>query len=779
MQQIMRRLIAVIKVENMKKTISAALLISICFSMLPAGEDLFVEGESAHLQQEGETEFSCEIRDAFGSPVQFRTAADGRIDLSLLPAGYYRLRSDGREKTFCILAKIRKEGVHSPFGIDVAVRGGLGPFKGRRAEGLQFYRRLLKNAGGAAIRERFYWSEIECTPGKLDFRSTENVINSLCGDEIDSSMVISNPPHFRTVAGDLSRDLVAVYRFARASAERFRGRVLCWEFWNEQDLSPVFGSAPWKFTALQKAAYLGCKAGDPDTPVSAGSFSLYPVGDGMISGQMFAGDMAEYCDLFNYHIYAPLREYPAIFDGIRRFLREELQHDMPIWVTEYGTHAEGNATEKGISPGTPSLNAEQEMLWSEFLPKAAILLQQNGVTRSFAFVLRRHIEQNGLKEWGMLRKDLSVKPLYAAYAVLNREIGSAKLCGELKLLPKGRCFVYRQPDGTCSLVLWNRSGLEEAGGVLQKGELSRRYDSETELVCRDALTAKQIFGTPVALKRRAGRMILPVTRYPLYVHGLKNVPEGIEPPEPEGRKPAPRSDLDKAVVLDADVTGENSLLIRITNLDEREKRIRLSHNFTKAEGIPQILSIGAFAAVQLPVTKLKLEEDGAIICGTANDKKITRCFIPPHFFQMRSVPLSGADSPSRWRKHSSGEMSILWDENVRGLKIDGSFPRLDRWIYPRFIFVAEERELLKQAVGISFAIRTEQTRKTLSSPSLVWVIVDGKKYRFSYRPSTGEWVENKILFPKGRVEGFEIGMNPKKEKITYWIRNVRLLYSSR
>ena len=106
MQQIMRRLIAVIKVENMKKTISAALLISICFSMLPAGEDLFVEGESAHLQQEGETEFSCEIRDAFGSPVQFRTAADGRIDLSLLPAGYYRLRSDGKEKTFCILAKI-------------------------------------------------------------------------------------------------------------------------------------------------------------------------------------------------------------------------------------------------------------------------------------------------------------------------------------------------------------------------------------------------------------------------------------------------------------------------------------------------------------------------------------------------------------------------------------------------------------------------------------------------------------------------------------------------
>lgn len=764
----------------MKKTTFSTLLVAICCMILPAGQDLFLEGEGAGWKLESGATLSYEIRDAFGTPVQRGTAADGRIDLSRLPCGYYRLRVGEEEKTFCILAKMREEGRRSPFGIDVAVRGGLGPFKGRRAEGIQFYRKLLKAAGASAIRERFYWFEIERAPGKLDFRSTESVLNPLCAADIGSSLVISHPPATSGKAGEsIPDDPVAVYRFARAAAERFRGRVLCWEFWNEQDLAPAFTAAPWKFTVLQKAAYLGCKAGDPDTPVSAGSFSLYPVGGNMISGLMFAGDMAEYCDLFNYHVYAPLCEYPVIFDGIHRFLREELQHDMPIWITEYGTHAEGDASSGGISPGTLSLTEEQEMLWSEFLPKAAILLQQNGVTRSFVFVLRRHIERNGLKEWGMLRKDLSVKPVYAAYAVLNREIGSADLCGELKLLPRGRCFVYRQPDGTFSLVLWNRSGLDDARGVLSKEEFRRRYESETELVCRDALTAKQVFGTPVALRRTGDRVILPVSRYPLYVHGLRSVPAGITPPKVQGGKIAARRDLDKTVILDADVTGEDSLMIRITNLDDREKQIRLSHNFTEAAGFPPTVSVGAFATVRIPVNKLKLKEDGAVICGTANDKKMTRLFIPAHFFQMRCIPFAAADSPSRWIKHTSGRMTILWDENVRGLKIDGTFQKPDRWIYPRFMFRPEERELLKNVVGIKFEIRTEQTRKTLSSPSIVWVIADGKKYRFPYRPSTGEWVENKILFPKGRVEGIEIGMNPKQEKITYWIRNIQLLSNSR
>ena len=89
----------------------------------------------------------------------------------------------------------------------------------------------------------------------------------------------------------------------------------------------------------------------------------------------------------------------------------------------------------------------------------------------------------------------------------------------------------------------------------------------------------------------------------------------------------------------------------------------------------------------------------------------------------------------------------------------------------------EEEALWQDAAGISFEIRTEQTRETLSNPSLVWVTVaGGRKYRFSCKPSTGDWVENKVLFPKEKILSFEIGMNPKKEKITYWIRNISLLY---
>ena len=144
---------------------------------------------------------------------------------------------------------------------------------------------------------------------------------------------------------------------------------------------------------------------------------------------------------------------------------------------------------------------------------------------------------------------------------------------------------------------------------------------------------------------------------------------------------------------------------------------------------------------------------------------------------MRRLPLKAFLEVSRWKKRSSGEMSIVWDENVGGLKIDGSFHTPDRWIYPSFSFRKGEVSLLKDAVGIGFEIRTAQTKENLSNPSLVWITVEGgRKYRFSFKPSTGDWVENKVLFPEGKVLSIEIGMNPKKEKITYWIRNISLLY---
>ncbi|MPM64701.1 hypothetical protein SDC9_111589 [bioreactor metagenome] len=160
-----------------------------------------------------------------------------------------------------------------------------------------------------------------------------------------------------------------------------------------------------------------------------------------------------------------------------------------------------------------------------------------------------------------------------------------------------------------------------------------------------------------------------------------------------------------------------------------------------------------------------------------NGKRATRLVISPHHFQMESRAFEPAGDSARWQKNSSGESRIVRDENVDALKIDASFNQRDKWVYPRFTLNKEERSAFDKAVGLSFEIRTEQNRKEMSSPSLVWItMTDGKKYRLDYKPSLGDWGEVRIMFPEGQVQSFEIGMNPKKESITYWIRNVRLLY---
>ncbi len=740
-------------------------------------EDVFSPGDS-RFQAAGEGMTSpYELRDAFGSPVRKGRMQNGSIALSGLPCGYYWVSAEGGERSFCILPAFAGNVTQSPFAVDVAVRGGLGDFRGRMREGLLFYRRLLERSGTAAFRERFYWFEIERKPGAFAFSSAERILRPLSGER-KISFVVSGPPEFRKDRNGFPSSLVDVYRFARACAEKFRGKSLCWEFWNEQDQGSLFLPAPWKYTALQKAAWLGFKAGDPECLVSAGSFCTYPLGGEMISGTMFAGELAEYCDLFNFHIYTPLSRYPEVISGIRKFLHEEVKCDMPVWITECGTHAEGDASFQGVSADTRSLNKKQEMIWCEFLPKANLTLRQLGVSRIFTFVLRRHIERNGLKEWGMVRKDLSVKPLYAAYAVMNREIGSAELLGEAPVLEDGKCFVFRRKDGTFSLVLWNCSALDrQREEPLPESECDRLYERRISLPGSGKIVAVNVFGTPVPVQRSGKNVYLTATKYPVYVHGFRQIPPGVRQPDPEGEKRAPSDSLDRTIVFDGDLTGKNSMRVSVTNLDTVPKRIRIEHNLLSAAGIPAEVFVEPLASAGFSVTDIRSGSGGIEFRGRVDGKRSTRLFLPAHFFQMRRVPLKGFQEVGRWRKHSSGRMEIVWDENVGGLKVDAVFQKPDRWIYPAFAFRKEEESLLKDAVGISFEIRTEQTEETLSNPSLVWVSVAGdRKYRFPCKPSVGNWVENKVLFPKGKILAVEIGMNPKKERITYWIRNISLLY---
>ena len=130
-------------------------------------------------------------------------------------------------------------------------------------------------------------------------------------------------------------DLRDVYAFARALATQFRGRVQAWEAWNEPDIKLFFTHPSSESAALQKAAYLGFHAVDPQLRVLGPSMAY-----GTFSENLLENGTGQYLDIWNYHIYAD----PSAYAARRRGFQNQLTRHgirVPDWITEAGDPLEG------------------------------------------------------------------------------------------------------------------------------------------------------------------------------------------------------------------------------------------------------------------------------------------------------------------------------------------------------------------------------------------------------------------------------------------------------
>lgn len=348
-------------------------------------------------------------------------------------------------------------------------------------------------SGLAWVRDRMSWSDIENEPGA--FRLCQYIPNGwLLGRRgIRVSNTYHDAPKFtKKHSKDLPDDLFATYRFARNAASKAKGCTEAWEFWNEEDAGFTVEGA-WDYAANLKAASLGYRAGNPNAVILNGAFCVYPLRD--YTDAVFNNDAAEYISAFNFHTYKPIREYPEVISGLRKFLAGHGVPELPIWLTEHGTQAPGPASTKSYYPGLKSYSPEQEMTVAEFIPKAQITMQSLGVARDFFFILSPYNE--GVKDWGLLRKDYTARPGYFAFAAMVKELGNAKLLGKLDT-PKGiRAFLYEQPDGRQTVAFWSESDLDlEPNEKIQVGS-KELYKRTFTIAAKDgAFTVRDLFGTP-------------------------------------------------------------------------------------------------------------------------------------------------------------------------------------------------------------------------------------------------------------------------------------------
>ena len=130
--------------------------------------------------------------------------------------------------------------------------------------------------------------------------------------------------------GDRSRfpvDLREAYRFHREMARRWQGKVLAFEPWNEADAWNFGNHTGSEMATMQKASYLGLKAGNPRVIVCQNAFTS-DRRPGTL--QDFHANRAwPYFETFNHHDYEPFEHYAPHYAAFRA-----VSAGRPMWLTE-------------------------------------------------------------------------------------------------------------------------------------------------------------------------------------------------------------------------------------------------------------------------------------------------------------------------------------------------------------------------------------------------------------------------------------------------------------
>jgi hypothetical protein len=731
--------------------------------------------------------------------------------LDPLPNGYYKLKLSSEEgsfegfRSFAILADPAslKLNPDSFFALDSAQSWLANADAGNKlhpGNGFETTSEVVRRAGAGMVRERMSWGEVEAKEGVFKWARYKENADLLAARGVRTlGMYHDAPAWAKDGNAQLPGDLLAAYRFAREAAGAMRGRMAAWEFWNEQDIA-FAPEAAWDYASALKAAYLGFKAADPEMPVAIGGYCGVPPMP--YADLVMENGAAEYFDIFNVHYYQPVRELPEICARIRAHMKQFGIEGRPLWITENGCRADGAARAPSFMPGMKAHSPEQEMIVAEYIPKIMIGLQAEGVARDFLFVLPPYNEHSGNKDWGLMRRDYTVKPGYVAFATLSAQLGAAELEGEYKAADGVKAYLYRCPDGSQTLVCWSLSeiDLEDNRPNLDASDLREK---RFQLPQTGEIKGVDLFGSP--FKADASKAL--ATRYPVFLTGLSGLRPSKLLPKSLNQAVEP-SGYDKTIVFRVKLTPDFELAnekdhvkirkenlpfkLLVYNFSDREKRGVISISGAAAAGLPEKASIPAFGVAEFDLTLLKLDrkfQSAMVVSGVFEGKKATPLRMPvQNTAQMtaesRQTAMPSMVDPANWRSNSSGKMEISYDEAAKAVRFRTVFPAgVDRWTYPEYSLQLPQ-ESLKGAVGIGFEA------KVSSAPGVAQMLVmavrqeakeGGRTVYLKVDAPKESWEErfapiHPSLDPE-QVKTLRIGLNSNVDDISCWIRNVRIFYA--
>ena len=643
---------------------------------------------------------------------------------------------------------------------------------------------LIATTGVRHVRERLRWKEVAPTKEKWNPGHYLENAEMLSKRGLRVSGMFHDTAKYARPNRCLPRDPIATFDFCRRLAETFGDRMEMWEFWNEEDIG-FTNEAAWEYATQLKAAVLGFRAGGFGGIVAPGAFCREIRGG--YDETFLKNDPMKYVDVVNFHTYCSPKQYPEVFRNLRDMFARHGVCDRAVVLTECGTNQEGNSDTDGNQKGLKAHSPDQEKVQEEFIVKSQILTRMEGVWRNYFFVFGAFNERGGKKDWGLIRRDGTVKPAVAAVKRLVDEVGEGNLAGEVEV-PGGkvRAFRFDFPGGSSKLVYWKRSEIDDAAK-----EVRRWVDDPVE--CAIPLANGETLR--LVARRCADYVNLPASV------------DVVRKPLPAGRVGvADDPTLDRSVVMRIDfdekgytLGGNKSHLelkndaidatLEVWNLEDAPKTGKVEFlGGGRVSGLPPSLTLPARGKAEVRLRYHVSGDDGTglLFGGRFEGRRISVLAVPvfseQKYMKSCDVVECGWRDLKRWvRNTSAKEYSCEWDEQEKAVRFhfkwDGKTN--DQWFFPGYLLDLP-RESLSKARLITYEARSAQDKvENDYSSARMWV--KGKKrssMSFLNPVPVGTWEVRRQevgdVIRECDATRIEFGGHPKGHDVTYWIRNVRI-----
>ena len=379
------------------------------------------------------------------------------VNLGNLGVGWYRLdflSSSGKVVAWTTTAVLSRLGAPTPQDSPICVDSATSWFARNDPAKQERFAYLAGLAGMNWIRDRMSWGGIQTGPETFAQNTTyDGAATVQAKYDLKVLQVFHDSPGWaadRELDGDRAtrrfpRDLRHLYNFCKAMAQRYEGRVLAWEPWNEANIAMFGGHTIDEMCTHQKAAYLAFKAAKPDLTVS---WNVYAgSGTALHTQGVLENEVWPYFETYNIHTYSKPDAYLNEIAPAR-----QAACGRPLWLTECGIGLHWQ-TERPWS----ELSPEDERRQAQFIAPSYASSLFAGVNRHFFFILGNYPENKN--QFGILRNDQTPRPAYVALAAVGHLLAGAKPLG--RLVPEqssdARIYAFRAaPDGVESdvLVAW-------------------------------------------------------------------------------------------------------------------------------------------------------------------------------------------------------------------------------------------------------------------------------------------------------------------------------------